>query len=54
MKDLVEEIDRNYHTRSSYEVDLDENGNVKKCSKSQIIAYKTSILYHLDISLLDI
>ena len=33
MKDLVEEIDRNYHTRSSYEVELDENGNVKKCSK---------------------
>jgi len=33
MKDLVEEIDRNYHTRSSYEVELDESGNVKKCSK---------------------
>ena len=33
MKDLVEEIDRNYHTRSSYEVEIDENGNVKKCSK---------------------
>ena len=33
MKDLVEETDRNYHTRSSYEVELDKNGNVKKCSK---------------------
>ena len=33
MKDLVEEIDRNYHTRSSYEVELDENGNIKMCSK---------------------
>ena len=33
MKDLVEEIDRNYHTRSSYEVELDENRNVKKCPK---------------------
>ena len=33
MKDLVEEIDRNYHTRSSYKVELDENGNVIKCSK---------------------
>ena len=33
MKDLVEKIDRNYHTRSSYEVELDKNGNVKKCSK---------------------
>ena len=51
MKDLVEEIDRNYHTRLSYEVELDEIENVKFY---QIIAYKTSILYHLDISLLDI
>ena len=33
MKDLVEEIDRSYNTRSSYEAELDENGNVKKCSK---------------------
>ena len=33
VKDLFEEIDRNYHTRSSYEVEIDENGNVKKCSK---------------------
>ena len=41
MKDLVEEIDRNYHTRSSYEVELDENGNVKNALGSQIIAYKT-------------
>ena len=29
MKDLVEDIVRNYHTRSSYEVELDENGNDK-------------------------
>ena len=34
MKDVVEEMDRNYHTRSSYEVELDENRNVKKFPKS--------------------
>ena len=33
MKDIVEEIDRKYHTRASYEVELDENGKVKRCSK---------------------
>ena len=33
MKDLVEEIYRNYQTSSIYEVELDENGSVKKCSK---------------------
>ena len=54
MKDLVEEIDKNYRTRSSYEVELDEMGTLKNALGSQIIAYTTSMLYHLDISLLDI
>ena len=30
MKDLVEEIDWNYHVRSSYEAELDEYKNVEK------------------------
>ena len=37
MKDFVEEIHRNYHTKSSYEVELDENGIVKSAIRSQII-----------------
>ena len=33
MHDLVEEIDTKYHTRSSYGVELDEDGNVKSLNK---------------------
>ena len=33
MHDLVEEIDTKYHTRPSYGVELDEDGNVKSLNK---------------------
>ena len=33
MQDLVEEFDTNYHTRSRYDVELDEDGNVKSLNK---------------------
>ena len=33
MHNLVEEIDTKYHTRSSYGVELDEDGNVKSLNK---------------------
>ena len=33
MQDLVEEFDTKYHTRSRYDVELDEDGNVKSLNK---------------------
>ena len=33
MQDLVEEFDKKYHTRSRYDVELDEDGNVKSLNK---------------------
>ena len=33
MQDLVEEFDTKYHTRSRYDVELDEDGSVKSLNK---------------------
>ena len=33
MQDLVEEFDTKYHTRSRYEVELDDEDNVKNFNK---------------------
>ena len=35
MQDLVEEFDTKYHTRSRYDVELDEDSNVKSLNKRQ-------------------
>ena len=52
MKDLVKEIAKNYDTRLDYEVKLKMRTS-KSALRCQIIANRTSVLYHLDISLSD-
>ena len=53
MQDLVEESDTKYHTRSRYDVELDEDGSVKSLNKRLNYRPQKPTQVHLDWNLFD-